>query len=402
MPTVKLTQTYINSLPIPEKGYWLLDETLPGLRLYVGKNGKTYYIKYKNSKGKSDSYKIGDERLFTPTQAREVAKRFLAEMAVNGTDIKRQRKTDSKPTIQELIDTYTAAGKSKFTTDMLKDLSPFFLRIAEDLTPLEIETWRANQKKETGNKDATLNKKIGALKTILNFAVERELIGRNPIAKIKKLKEIDSRTKTRYLTEDERARLLAALDKYDDMQRNERRRTRQHAKGKHLPSMDEWAFASYVKPVILLSLNTGIRRHALLSLRWEDIDLVHGNITLRAETAKSKKEDIIPINTTAKATLEAWKKQRLDESNPLVFPSPQGGGVMHDCNSSFEWLLKEAEIKNFTWHDMRHDFASRLVMAGVDLNIVRELMTHSDIKMTLRYAHLAPKKKKEAVERIAK
>ena len=73
---------------------------------------------------------------------------------------------------------------------------------------------------------------------------------------------------------------------------------------------------------------------------------------------------------------------------------------MHDCNSSFEWLLKEAKIENFRWHDMRHDFASRLVMAGVDLNTVRELMTHSDIKITLRYAHLAPEKKRAAVEMI--
>lgn len=400
MPTVKLTQTYINSLPIPEKGYWLLDETLPGLRLYVGKNGKTYYIKYKNLKGKSDSYKIGDERLFTPTQAREAAKKFLAEMAVNGTDIKRQRKTDSKPTVQELIDTYTAAGKSKFTTDMLKDLSPFFLRIAEDLTPLEIETWRANQKKETGNKDATLNKKIGALKVVLNFAAERGLIGANPIARVKKLKEIDSNVKTRYLTGEERARFLAALDKYDKEQREARQRTRQHAKGKHLPSMDGWAFANYFKPVILLSLNTGIRRHALLSLRWEDIDLDAGTVTLRAETAKSQKAAVLPLNTTALNVLRQWYTQRVDD-NPLVFPSPQTGGVMDNCDSSFRWLLREAGIKNFRWHDMRHDFASRLVMAGVDLNTVRELMTHSDIKMTLRYTHLAPEKKRAAVELIS-
>ncbi|OUO92197.1 site-specific integrase [Cloacibacillus sp. An23] len=399
MPTVKLTQSYINSLPVPEKGYWILDETLPCLRLYVGKHGKTYYLKYKNSKGKSDSYKIGDEKLFTPTQARETAKKFLAEMAVAGTDIKRERKKARGMTVRDLIDAYVAAGGSQFTVDMITALSVFFDREAESLTPIEIETWRTNNKKVTGNKDSTINKQVGALKTILNFGVDRELIDHNPVAKIKKLKEIDSVAKTRYLTEDERARLLAALNKYDIEQREARRRTRQHEKGKHLPSMEGWAFANYFKPVILLSLNTGIRRHALLSLRWDDVDLEAGTVTLRAETAKSKKTAVLPLNSMALNVLRQWHAQRVD-GNPLVFPSPQTGGIMDNCDTTFARLLKEAGITNFRWHDMRHDFASRLVMAGVDLNTVRELMTHSDIKMTLRYAHLAPEKMREAVEKI--
>lgn len=284
---------------------------------------------------------------------------------------------------------------------MARNLTDFLDRAAEEITPLEIETWRTNEKKRTGNKDTSLNKKVCSLKSILNFSADRGLIAANPLAKVKKLKEVDSKKKIRYLTTEERVRFMAALDTYDKEQREMRRRTRLHAKGRDLPSMEGWAFANYFKPLIIVALNTGIRRHALLSLRWEDVDLVHGNISLRAETAKSKKEDIIPINTTAKTALEAWKEQRLDESNPFVFSSPQNGGVMHDCNSSFKWLLKEANIENFRWHDMRHDFASRLVTAGVDFNTVRELMTHSDIKMTLRYAHLAPEKKKEAAERIS-
>ena len=59
MATAKLTQTFINNLPVPEKGYWINDEAMPGLRLYVGASGsKAYYISYKNAKGKKDSYKI--------------------------------------------------------------------------------------------------------------------------------------------------------------------------------------------------------------------------------------------------------------------------------------------------------------------------------------------------------
>ena len=73
---------------------------------------------------------------------------------------------------------------------------------------------------------------------------------------------------------------------------------------------------------------------------------------------------------------------------------------MGDCRSSWESLLKKANIQNFRWHDMRHDFASQLVMKGADLNTVRELLGHADIKMTLRYAHLAPDHKLRAVEML--
>lgn len=400
MAIVKLTQTYINALPKPAKGYWINDETMTGLRLYVGASGtKTYYLTYKNIKGKKDSYKIGDEKLFTPTQAREAAKKFLAKMAVEGTDIKRERKKTSRPTVRALMDAYAVAGGSKFTLDMMADFTEFFEREAEGVTPIEIEAWRTSQKKKTGNTDSTLNKKVRSFKTVLNFAVSHEIISRNPIAGVKRLKEVDSQTKTRYLTEDERTRLLAVLDKFDDDARAARQRSLKHSNRCHLPDMAGWTFASYFKPIILLALNTGIRKHALLSLKWDDVDLNSGSVTLRADTAKSKKADVLPLNSTALEVLRQWHAQRIDD-NPLVFPSPQTGGVMDNCDTTFARLLKEAGITNFRWHDMRHDFASRLVMAGVDLNTVRELMTHSDIKMTLRYAHLAPEKMREAVEKI--
>ena len=191
MATAKLTQTFINNLPVPEKGYWINDEAMPGLRLYVGASGsKTYYISYKNVKGKKDSYKIGDEKLFTPIQAREAAKKILAEMAVVGTDIKQKRKRDERITLRALCDAYLAAGGSKFTAAMAQNFPDCLDRAAEEITPLEIAAWRVKEKERTGNKDKSLNHKVTALKTILNFGVANDIIEANPLAKLKKLKEM--------------------------------------------------------------------------------------------------------------------------------------------------------------------------------------------------------------------
>src|SRR5262249_8146922 len=86
-----------------------------------------------------------------------------------------------------------------------------------------------------------------------------------------------------------------------------------------------------------------------------------------------------------------------------VFPSRTGKTPLNANNFiNHVWnpLLAEAEIENFRWHDCRHTFASRLVMAGVDLRTVQELLGHKTITMTLRYAHLSPTHQREAVQRL--
>ena len=91
-----------------------------------------------------------------------------------------------------------------------------------------------------------------------------------------------------------------------------------------------------------------------------------------------------------------WRAQ-CDDTQKLVFVNGDGN-AFDRVNFSWRRLLKEAEITDFRWHDMRHHFASRLAMCGVDLNTIRELLGHSDYTMTLRYAHLAPEFKLKAVE----
>ena len=103
------------------------------------------------------------------------------------------------------------------------------------------------------------------------------------------------------------------------------------------------------------------------------------------------------LHSEARAVLKRWQA-----SSPTdrVFPG-KGGRRLVDVKTSWAILMRDADLKAFRFHDTRHDFASKLVMAGVDLNTVRELLGHSDITMTLRYAHLAPEHKAAAVEKLA-
>ena len=74
---------------------------------------------------------------------------------------------------------------------------------------------------------------------------------------------------------------------------------------------------------------------------------------------------------------------------------------MNSIKTSWEGLITASGIEDFVFHDLRHDFASKLAMNGEDLNTIRELLGHSDIGMTLRYAHLGPEHKAAAVARLA-
>lgn len=128
-------------------------------------------------------------------------------------------------------------------------------------------------------------------------------------------------------------------------------------------------------------MNTGLRRRELLTLEWSDIDLVGRMLTVREAAAKNGKQRFVPLNIEALAVLTQWATQRGPRG--VVF------GIQ-DAKTAWGNILEAADIKNFRFHDLRHHFASKLVRAGVDLNTVRELLGHADLKMTLRYAHLCP------------
>jgi hypothetical protein len=115
-------------------------------------------------------------------------------------------------------------------------------------------------------------------------------------------------------------------------------------------------------------------------------------LTIEGSTAKNQQTRHIPLNVDALEALKRWKEQAPDGER--VFPIDTG------FKTAWAALLERAKITKFRWHDLRHHFASRLVQAGVPLNTVRELLGHGRMAMTLRYAHLAPDQKREAVDKL--
>jgi integrase len=149
--------------------------------------------------------------------------------------------------------------------------------------------------------------------------------------------------------------------------------------------------------MVILSLHTGLRRGELFSLTWGAIDHQVGTLTVRADTSKSSRKRVIPMN--AKASVYVRHLFRHRSSDGLIFANSRGKRFS-DVKRSWGRILDEAEIRGFRWHDLRHSFASKLAMAGVDLVVVRDLLGHADFRMTLRYAHLAPSHMAAAVERL--
>jgi integrase len=252
---------------------------------------------------------------------------------------------------------------------------------------------------QAGNKASTVNRKMGSISGVFSRAVEWEYIDTHPRAKLKQLK-VDSKGVIRYLAADETKRLRDALDARQDEMRAERESANTWRTDRHrepLPSLLQLPFTDHLKPMVLVSLNTGMRRGELFDLKWSAVNFDTKTITVAGATTKTSDTRHIPMNKETIGVLEAWKEQV--SKSPYVFPG-QGGGRFEDVKSAWLKLLERAQIDGFRWHDMRHDFASRLVMAGVPLNTVRDLLGHADIKMTLRYAHLAPGTKAAAVELI--
>jgi len=380
------------------------DTQLKGLILRVQPTGvMSYYVEY----GRGRRMQIGRADAVAPARARDVAKKVLAD-SYSGLDPMEARRRERAHTLSSFIEeVYKPWADANLRTSVktVARLRRIFPDLQEkklgDITPWLVEKWRMVRLK-SGSKRSTVNRELDDLKSALSKAVEWGHLDAHPIANVKRLR-VDTNPICRFLSDGENERLMAALDTRDRQLCDKRLSANawREERGYNLyPDRRQTRFADHLKPMVILSLHTGLRRGELFSLEWPDVDLEAKFLTLRGAKTKSFKTRHVPLNDVAYQCLKDWRRQS-NEDKSLVFPG-KNEQPFDNVNTAWRRVLKDANIENFRWHDMRHTFASRLVMAGVDLNTVRELLGHADLQMTLRYAHLAPEHKAAAVAQLLK
>lgn len=399
---IKINNTLIKKLVPADKEYEVHDTDLKGFIIRVFPSGTMRYIcQYQRGR----KINIGTVGVITPAQAREKAVEILNDFH-KGIDPKAKRGINKPKTLLEFFEkeykpwvlSHHKRGDKTLAT-IIRCFNKLFSKPLTEITPSVLDQWRIKRLNE-GISNATLNRDIGVLKSLMTKATEWGFIKENPLKNLKLFK-VDRAPKVRYLSKEEETRLRQALLERENQLKQDRKSGNQWRKERGyslFPEFEDGEFCDYLMPMVLLSINTGLRQGELFNLNWDMVDLSGESIIISGDITKNNNSRYIPLNDEAINIMKQLYKKSIHKEG-LVFPS-KNNQPFNNVKRSWSTVLHKAQITQFRWHDLRHHFASKLVMAGIDLNTVRELLGHSDINMTLRYAHLAPEHKIKAVKKI--
>jgi integrase len=298
-------------------------------------------------------------------------------------------KKDCKTTFGELVKKYDENFNSQRSFDGWKKLclSNFKEHFNADtvlskIRYVDLETYRNHLRqkktyKDTIRTDASINRELSCLHHLFTKGVEWELIEQNPFDRGKTLRVKENNSRLRYLSEDEITRLLGAC-------------------------------TSHLKNIVICALNTGMRRGEILSLRWDQVK--NGFIYLHKTKTDTPRQ--IPINDTLNELFKGIRRvqkvgteyvftfspnAKQKEDRTLTVINPAEGNRINSVKSSFATAIKRAGINDFRFHDLRHTFASHMIMKGGQIKDVQEILGHKSLTMTLRYSHLSQDHKRKAV-----
>lgn len=342
---------------------------------------KTYYIMYRQGGRGSKLIEepVGKESEgMTPARAAHIRADRARGLELPNTD---KRAADeaakladaSRPTIERLWTLYrdSRPERKRWETDesryskYLKE--SFGKKLPSEIVTLDVDRMRVQMTKN-GRAPATIKGVMDLLQRLIRFGAKKGLCSLPEMSQLHfNFPTVDG-IKTENMTADQMKAYLEALDAEEDQQA-----------------------AAFLR----LALATGMRKGALLALRWDDIDFERGFITLRGDAAKKGKTERIPLSAAAKSVLES-----IEKDNPeYVFPG-KDGGPRREFKKVAKRVKENAGLPDDfrPLHGLRHTFASWLASSGeVDLYTLQRLLTHNSPQMTQRYAHLAD----EALQRAA-
>jgi len=327
-----------------------------------GKNGKvTWYVDYAYQ-GKRHRRKVGTSRAV----ARLTANRLELQIERGeNLGIHEQPRVLFRDYASEYLE-FSKASKShkSWIRDRvsLHSLVPVFGDIyLFAISPRQVEEYRRRRLEKDGRQPATINRELACLRHMFNKAIEWGKVKESPVKGIKLFREPPGRI--RYLEASEIEDLLREC-------------------------------SPRLRPIVITALNAGMRLSEILNLRWASVNMRTRIITI--EHTKSGERRTIPINATLYQEL---RKLSLGRQSEFVFPSAEGRPLVN-IRRGFMAACARAGLVDFRFHDLRHTFASHLVMAGVNLKAVQELLGHKGLKMTMRYSHLSQEHLQEAVGRL--
>ena len=331
--------------------------------LYKRKGSRFYWITFRvNGKKISESTKTANKKLAEKIHAKRITE--IAEGRWFPNEAKKRTFEELKERYMREHSRVNKTPKSSLRDESsFKHLTKFFggMTLA-DIKPAKISEYKSLRRSE-GAKPATLARELEVFRHSLNLAVrEWEWLEKNPFERVKI--EKPNNQIERWLTAEEEQELFNVSP-------------------------------PWLREMIIFALNTGTRQGEMLALQWPQVDLFKRTLTLLL--TKNKERRTIPLNQTVWKLLRAKGKVR--HISGYVFTSQAGTGIQaRNLLRAYYIARKKAGIEDVRWHDLRHTFATRLVQAGVDLYVVKELLGHKSITMTMRYAHHCPESLRPGVE----
>jgi integrase len=328
--------------------------------------GKTWWLDFRHN---GIRHRVRIAKNINKTVAGEIAAVKRAAILKAEVGIDRKRKDISYEAARDEFLKWARANKKPRTVAFYESCftrlnESFKGRMLSQIHPFLVE--KHKQTRVAAGHRVAVNRELAALSSMFNRCKEwKKFEGENPAQEVERIDE--PLTRLQFLTEDEEARLLAAL--------SEPQRT-----------------------IVMLGLYMGLRIGAeALTLRKENVDLENRLLTIEAAYSKNGKTQTLPIHSCLIEPLRA----RMQLSNgDWLFPGPKGK-PMHDIRTSFENACAAAQIPgNVTPHILRHTFASRLAMKGVNNLTLQLLGRWEEPKMLQRYAHLSSEHLAEALEQI--